>query len=265
MLAYFAQDPLLRRFHHNKLTFAMSYAFSERFLLPLSHDEVVHLKKALISKMPGDRGQRFAHLRALYATQWSHPGKKLLFMGGEIAQWAEWNFSTQLDWHLLDDPEEGELHRGVSQLVRDLNALYRDEPSLHEQDHTWLGFEWIDFQDEKASIVSYRRIARDPEDFLVVVANYTPVTRTNYRIGVPEAAGYAEVLNTDAKKYGGGGVGNDGTVPADPVPAHGRTHSIELILPPLSLTFLRPLRRESPPAGPVPEGAKRTPKRRRTP
>jgi len=240
MLAYFEQDPIHRRFHHGQLTFVMYYAFSERFLLPLSHDEVVHLKKALVSKMPGDRWQRFANLRALYATQWSHPGKKLLFMGGEIAQWAEWNVATQLDWGLLEDPEEGVFHRGVSLLVRDLNALYRDEPALHEQDHAWQGFEWIDFQDDASSIVSYRRVARDPEDFLVVVANYTPVTRQGYRIGVPAGAGYTEILNTDATKYGGGGISNAGLVPVDAVPAHGRTHSIELTLPPLSLVFLRP-------------------------
>ncbi len=265
MLAYFAQDPIHRRFHHGKLTFVMAYAFSERFLLPLSHDEVVHLKKALVSKMPGDRGQRFAHLRALYATQWSHPGKKLLFMGGEIAQWAEWNFATQLDWGLLEDPEEGAFHRGVSLLVRDLNALYRDEPALHEQDHAWEGFEWIDFQDDASSIVSYRRIAVDPEDFLVVVANYTPVTRRGYRIGVPGAAAYAEILNTDATKYGGGGIGNAGLVTADPVPAHGRTHSIELMLPPLTLLFLRPVHGDRPGLdSPRAAGAKPAPKRRRT-
>ncbi len=265
MLAYFAQDPIHRRFHHGKLTFVMYYAFSERFLLPLSHDEVVHLKRSLLAKMPGDPGQRFAHLRALYATQWSHPGKKLLFMGGEIAQWAEWNFATQLDWELLDDPEEGTFHRGVSLLVRDLNALYRDEPSLHEQDHALQGFEWIDFQDDASSIVSYRRIACDPEDFLVIVANYTPVTRRGYRIGVPAAAGYAEILNTDATKYGGGGIANSVVLTADPVPAHGRAHSIELTLPPLSLLFLRPLHPDRAAPGPARvAGAKPAPKRRRT-
>jgi 1,4-alpha-glucan branching enzyme len=246
-LAYFAEQPVHRRFHHDRLTFVMYYAFSERFLLPLSHDEVVHLKKALVSKMPGDKWQRFANLRALYATQWANPGKKLLFMGAEIAQWAEWNHATQLDWWLLDDPEEGVFHRGVQALVRDLNLLYRERKALHENEHDWTGFEWIDFRDKASSVVAYRRIARDPSDFLVVVANYTPTVRRGYRIGLPadpSIAGYREVLNTDATAYGGSGVGNAGRVEVEPVAAHGQEQSIGLVLPPLSLVFLEPIRVE---------------------
>jgi 1,4-alpha-glucan branching enzyme len=243
-LAYFAEQPVHRRFHHGRLTFTLVYAFSERFLLPLSHDEVVHLKKALVSKMPGDLGQRFANLRALYATQWANPGKKLLFMGGEIAQWAEWNHATQLDWWLLDDPEEGPFHRGVHALVRDLNRLYRERPALHENEHEWTGFEWIDHEDAASSVVAFRRRARDPEDFLVVVAHYTPLTRRGYRIGVPPgAAAYREILNTDAPRYGGGGAENAERIAVEPVPAHGQGQSIELVLPPLGVLILEPISR----------------------
>ena len=269
-LAYFAEQPVHRKFHHDRLTFVMYYAFSERYLLPLSHDEVVHLKKALVSKMPGDKWQRFANLRALYATQWANPGKKLLFMGAEIAQWAEWNHATQLDWWLLDDPDEGAHHRGVQALVRDLNRLYRERKALHENEHEWTGFEWIDFRDRGASVVAYRRIARDPADFLVVVANYTPAVRRGYRIGVPadpSIARYREVLNTDATAYGGSGVGNGSLVPVDPVAAHGQEQSIELVLPPLSLVFLEPVRAGAAPTpgsgGPARAGARRTSLKRR--
>ena len=243
MLAYFAENPIHRRFHHGKLTFVMYYAFSERFLLPLSHDEVVHLKKALVSKMPGDQWQRFANLRALYATQWLQPGKKLLFMGGEIAQWGEWNHATQLDWWLLEDPAEGHYHRGIQSLVRDLNLLYASRGALHQQDLEWPGFEWIDFKDAAASVLAWRRIGRDPADFVVVVANYTPIVRPGYRIGVPDcsAVAYREVLNTDARGYGGGDVRNASAVPVDPVPAHGQERSIVLTLPPLAVVVLEPV------------------------
>ncbi|MEO6462288.1 MAG: 1,4-alpha-glucan branching protein GlgB, partial [Candidatus Eisenbacteria bacterium] len=244
-LAYFAEQPMHRKFHHGKLTFVMAYAFSERFLLPLSHDEVVHLKKALVSKMPGDKWQRFANLRALLATQWGNPGKKLLFMGAEIAQWAEWNHATQLDWWLLDDAEEGPFHRGVQSLVKDLNHLYRERKALHENEHDWTGFEWIDFQDAASSVVAYRRMARDPDDFLVVVANYTPTVRREYRIGVPtdsSIVGYREILNTDAAPYGGGGIGNEGRVAIDPIAVHGQDQSLGLTLPPLAVLFLEPIR-----------------------
>jgi 1,4-alpha-glucan branching enzyme len=253
MLQYMAKDPVHRKYHHNLITFGLLYAFYENFILVLSHDEVVHGKRALLDKMPGDRWQKFANLRLLYAFMYGHPGKKHLFMGGEFGQWGEWYEQTSLDWHLLDqaEAEASALHRGLQQLIRDLNHLYRAEPSLYEVDTRPEGFEWIDFNDTDNVTVSFLRRARDPSDFLVFVANMTPVPRSPYRIGVPEPprAGrdarlyYREVLNTDATDYGGSGLGNLGAVEAEPVPWHGRPCSLNLTLPPLAVVVLKPVRR----------------------
>ena len=229
-LRYMAQDPIHRKYHHNDLTFGLLYAFQENFVLPLSHDEVVHGKGSLVGKMPGDRWQRFANLRAYYGFMWTHPGKKLLFMGGEFAQQREWNHDTSLDWHLLGDP----LHRGVQRAVRDLNRLYRELPALHELDTEPDGFQWIDAGDAEQSTLAYMRRSRDPHELAVVVANFTPVPRHDYRIGVPRGGLYRERFNSDAFDYGGSGLGNAGAVRAQAHPAHGHAHSLVLTLPPLA-------------------------------
>jgi len=229
-LRYMAQDPIHRKYHHNDLTFGLLYAFQENFVLPLSHDEVVHGKGSLVGKMPGDRWQRFANLRAYYGFMWTHPGKKLLFMGGEFAQQHEWNHDTSLDWHLLGDP----LHRGVQRAVRDLNRLYRELPALHELDTEPDGFQWIDAGDAEQSTLAYMRRSRDPHELAVVVANFTPVPRHDYRIGVPHGGLYRERFNSDAFDYGGSGLGNAGAVRAQAHPAHGQAHSLVLTLPPLA-------------------------------
>jgi 1,4-alpha-glucan branching enzyme len=237
VLGYMGLDPVHRSFHHDRLTFGLVYAWSENFILPLSHDEVVHGKGSLLGKMPGDEWQRFANLRALYGFMYGHPGKKLLFMGGELAQSAEWNHDRSLDWHLLD---AGPFHRGVQHLVRDLNHLYRAEPALHEQDHEAAGFQWIDASDRAQSVVSFLRRARDPDDVIVVVCNFTPVPRHGYRIGVPRSGFYRERLNTDAAVYGGGNLGNGGGVPSQAVAWQGQPHSVVLTLPPLAVLILQP-------------------------
>jgi 1,4-alpha-glucan branching enzyme len=229
-LRYMAQDPIHRKYHHNDLTFGLLYAFQENFILPLSHDEVVHGKGSLIGKMPGDRWQRFANLRAYYGFMWTHPGKKLLFMGGEFAQEREWNHDTGLDWHLLGDP----LHRGVQLVVRDLNRLYRELPALHELDAEADGFQWIDAGDAEQSTLAYTRCSRDPHELAVVVANFTPVPRHGYRVGVPRGGLYRERFNSDALDYGGSGLGNAGAVQAEAHPAHGHAQSLVLTLPPLA-------------------------------
>jgi 1,4-alpha-glucan branching enzyme len=229
-LHYMAEEPIHRKYHQNELTFGLLYAFSENFVLPLSHDEVVHGKGSLIGKMPGDEWQKFANLRAYFGFMWTHPGKKLLFMGGEFGQWREWNHDTSLDWHLSDQPR----HRGLQSLVRDLNWLYRELPALHEQDVEPAGFEWIDASDTQQSVVSYLRKAKNPDRFAVVVCNFTPVPRQDYRIGVPSAGFYKERINTDADLYGGSGMGNLGGVHAEPIATHGRPWSLRLTLPPLA-------------------------------
>ncbi len=267
-LGYFGFDPIHRTFHHGKLTFSLMYAFAERFLLPLSHDEVVHLKKSLYGKMPGDRWKKLANLRALYAYMWSHPGKKLLFMGGEIAQKTEWAFESELDWEVLDekaDRDEEPPHLGVQRLVRDLNTLYKKMPALHEMEHDSAGFLWIDCNDALQSVVSFVRfplvaaqgkkgkllvdqpLPKEPVPglpgkgvHLVCVGNFTPIPRVGYRIGVPRLCRYVEVLNTDAKVYGGSGMGNFGEAAIERVPAHGFEQSIVLTLPPLSMIWLAP-------------------------
>jgi 1,4-alpha-glucan branching enzyme len=229
-LGYMSRDPIHRMFHHNDLTFGLLYAFHENFILPLSHDEIVYGKRSLIGKMPGDQWQRFANLRAYFAFMWTHPGKKLLFMGGEFAQNREWNHDIGLDWQLLGDP----FHAGVHRLVRDLNWLYREVPALYQRDCEGDGFSWIDASNGAESVVSYLRRGADPEAIAVTVANFTPVPRHGYRIGVPYAGRYRERVNTDAKDYGGSGIGNFGTVEAEPEPMHGHPYSLCLNLPPLA-------------------------------
>ena len=228
-LHYMSLDPIHRKYHHNDLTFGLLYAFHENFILPLSHDETVYGKGSLIGKMAGDRWQRFANLRAYFAYMWSHPGKKLLFMGGEFAQEREWNHDIGLDWQLLGDP----FNEGVRRLVRDLNLLYRETPPLHQLDCDPQGFQWIDAANAAESIISYLRRSRDPHGLAIVVCNFTPMPRENYRIGVPRPGRYRERVNTDATEYGGSGVGNAGEVHAEPLPMHGHDHSLRLTLPPL--------------------------------
>ena len=237
LLDYMSKDPVHRKHHHSDLTFGLLYAWTENFVLPLSHDEVVYGKGSLHRKMPGDDWQKFANLRAFYAFMYGHPGKKLLFMGGEFGQTNEWNHETGLDWNLLD---MGPYHRGLQRLVQDLNALYRTDAALHQVDYSPAGFQWIDCNDWDASVISFFRRARDPQDFVVFVSNFTPVVRSGYRVGVPRGGFYCERINTDAAIYGGGNVGNAGNVLAETIPAHGHAHSLSLTLPPLATLVLRP-------------------------
>jgi len=232
-LAYMAHEPVHRSYHHNQITFSIWYAFSENFVLPLSHDEVVYGKRSLVSKMPGDDWQRFANLRLLLGYMWTHPGKKLLFMGGEFAQWNEWNHDQSLDWHLAQYAP----HAQMQQWVRDLNKLYREEPAFHATDFASEGFEWIDTGDAANSVVSYLR--RGGGATFAVVCNFTPVPRQNYRIGVPHGGFWREVLNGDAALYGGSGQGNFGGIEASPVSASGRYHSLTATLPPLAILVFR--------------------------
>lgn len=233
-LRYVARDPVHRQHHHNDLTFSLMYAFTENFVLPLSHDEVVHGKRSLIGRMPGDRWQRFANLRLYLSSLFTHPGKKLLFMGGEFAQEQEWNHDTGLDWHLLDDAS----HRGLQSLVRDLNRLYTALPALHERDCEADGFAWIDCHDHENGVLSFRRHGRDPKDSTVVVLNFTPVSRHAYRIGVPYAGAWRERFNSDSAFYGGSNIGNVGWVQAEAKPMHGLPNSLALTLPPLAALVL---------------------------
>ncbi len=234
-LDYFAHDPIHRRFHHNELTFSIWYAFSENFVLPLSHDEVVYGKRSLLSKMPGDRWQKFANLRLLLGWMWTHPGKKLIFMGGEFGQWREWHHDRQLDWWLTHEAD----HSGLQRWLADLNRAYRAEPALHSCDFDAAGFEWIDGNDSDNSVVTFlRRPHSGPP--LLVACNFTPVVREGYQVGVPLAGAWREVLNSDAPAYGGGGVGNLGRVEATATPWHGREQSLRLTLPPLALVVFTP-------------------------
>jgi 1,4-alpha-glucan branching enzyme len=236
VLEYMKTDAIYRKYHHNQLTFGMLYAWSENFILPLSHDEVVHGKGSLLGKMPGDDWQRFANLRLLYAFMWSYPGKKLLFMGGEFGQSGEWRHDHSLDWHLLD---AGPYHRSLRTLVADLNRRYRDQPALHQLDSDLAGFAWMDCDDRDQSTLTYCRFGKDPRDVVLCVCNFTPVIREGYRVGVPDPGYYAEILNTDAALYGGSNVGNGGGVSSDPRPWHGKPHSLELTLPPLGAIWFR--------------------------
>lgn len=234
-LHYIQQDPVYRAHHHNELSFGLMYAWSERFVLPISHDEVVHGKRSLIDKMPGDRWQKFANLRAYLSFMWGHPGKKLLFMGCEFGQWREWNHDQQLDWYLLQYPE----HRGVQKLVSDLNRLYREEPALHDQDDAPQGFQWLIGDDAVNSVYAWLRWSKEGRPVLVV-ANFTPVPRAAYRIGVPFAGRWVELLNSDADTYAGSNYGNSGGAFTEEVPSHGQALSLELNLPPLAVLILRP-------------------------
>jgi 1,4-alpha-glucan branching enzyme len=233
-LAYIENDPVHRKYHHNLLTFSQLYAWTENFVLPLSHDEVVHLKRSMLSKMPGDYWQKMANLRLFYCWQYAHPGKKLLFMGGEIGQWHEWNQAQPLDWPLL----QVEAHAGIRRLVSDLNRLYRDEPSLHRHDFEPQGFRWIDCHDTEQSVLSFIRYADDGEAVLCIL-NFTPVPRHHYRLGVPQADSYREILNSDSAFYGGTNSGNGGDIPVEQSPWMGFEHSIEITLPPLATLFLK--------------------------
>ena len=234
-LQYMARDPVHRRHHQGEMTFGMSYAFSENFVLPISHDEVVHGKGSLLGKMPGDDWQQFANLRAYLGFMFGHPGKKLLFMGCEFAQVREWNHDQSLDWHLLDTPQ----HAGVQRLVRDLNQLYKTTPALHALDFTPAGFEWIDHQDAAHSVLSFIRRGNDPRTFNVVICNFTPAVQTAYRVGVPQPGDYRERLNTDSAHYGGSNAGTPlGMASTEPVGWHGHAQSIMLTLPPLATVFL---------------------------
>ena len=236
-LRYFSKDPIHRKYEHDNLTFSLLYAFTENFVLVLSHDEVVHGKRSLLDKMPGDFQQRFANLRALYGYMYGHPGKKLLFMGGEIGQWWEWNHDESIHWHLL----QYESHQGLQRYVRDLNRLYQSEPALYEVDFDYHGFEWIDFRDAEGSIISFVRRGKDPEDFLVFIYNFTPVARMGYRVGVPKGGFYKEVMNSDSGSYWGGNIGNFGGIWAEDVPWHGRPSSVSLTIPPLSMVVMKPI------------------------
>jgi 1,4-alpha-glucan branching enzyme len=237
-LEYFALNPIHRKYHHNRLTFRMLYAFTENYILPLSHDEVVHGKRALLSKMAGDDWQKFANLRLLYGYMYAQPGKKLLFMGGEFGQWSEWNHDASLDWHLL----QYEPHRGLQRWVRDLNTTYRGQAAFHQLDCDLNGFEWIDANDSEASVISLLRKARDPADCLLMVCNFTPVPRHNYRVGVPLDGWWDEILNSDAPLYGGSGQGNLGGVEAAPLGCHGRPYMLTIAVPPLGMVVFKPKR-----------------------
>jgi 1,4-alpha-glucan branching enzyme len=234
-LDYFSKDPIYRKYHHSLLTFSMWYAFTENFVLSLSHDEVVHGKGSLIQKMPGDYWQKFANLRLLFGYMYAHPGKKLLFMGDEFGQWSEWYHEASLDWHLLDYP----LHQGLLQWVKDLNHVYRNEPCLYEGDFAPEGFRWIDFKDWEKSIISFIRKGRTARDIMLVVFNFTPVLQHNYIIGVPWEGSWKEVLNSDASCYGGSGQGNCGTVESTPVSFQGEPCSLSLTLPPLGIVVFK--------------------------
>ena len=233
-LDYFSLDPVHRRYHHRDLTFGMLYCYSENFILPLSHDEVVYGKRSLLDKMPGDRWQKFANLRALFGYMWGRPGKKMIFMGGELGQWREWNHDESLDWHLLEEPD----HRGVQTLVRDLNRIYREEPALWEADVEPAGFRWIDANDADDNVIAFIRTAPSSGRNIICVSNFSPVVRTGYRIGVPEGGLYREILNTDSEYYAGGNQGNSGAVMAEDASSHGFSHSLVLTLPPLATLWL---------------------------
>jgi len=236
MLDYMTEDPVHRKWHHNRITFSMMYAYSEEFVLPFSHDEVVYGKRSMLDKMPGDGWQKHANLRALYGYMFVHPGKKLLFMGGEIGQWREWNHDWQLDWEVLGDPR----HAGLQRWVRDLNRVYAGDASLWEADNDPSGFSWIDCNDHEHSIIALTRRARSHDDFTIAVVNFTPVPRREYQLGVPAGGAYSELLNSDAEIYGGSNIGNEGGVVARDEPSHGHPWSLKLTVPPLGFVLLKP-------------------------
>jgi 1,4-alpha-glucan branching enzyme len=234
-LSYFSNDPIFRKYHHNQLTFSIWYTFFENFILPLSHDEVTYGKGSLIGKMPGNDWERTANLKLLFGYMYGHPGKKLMFMGAEIGQWREWVHEESLEWHVLQHPS----HQEIQRWVKDLNHLYRREPALYELDFRQEGFEWMDFHDWEGSIISFLRKGRSSNEIFLVICNFTPVPRQNYRVGVPHGGFWQEVLNSDGRIYGGNNYGNFGGLEAAPVPAHGKYHSLSLTLPPLGILFLK--------------------------
>ncbi len=234
-LSYMQKEPVFRKFHHNQLTFRGLYAFNENFVLPLSHDEVVHGKGSLLNKMPGDVWQKFANLRLLFSYMWSQSGKKLLFMGGEFGQWGEWNHDTSLDWHLTTSY----FHSGIQRLVEDLNRLHRDEPALHQLDLDPRGFQWVDANDADDSVLTFLRRGENPDDTMLIVLNFTPVMRESYRVGVPQCGWWRELVNSDADVYGGSGKGNGGGVNTEDFPSHGYGCSLNLLLPPLGALFFK--------------------------
>ena len=233
-LDYFAKDPIYRRYHHRDVTFGFLYAWTENFILPLSHDEVVHGKRSMLSKMPGDRWRQFANLRTLYAYMWARPGKKMLFMGGEFGQWREWNHDESLDWNLLEQPE----HRQLQSLVRELNRIYRAEPALWEADAEPEGFHFVDADNADANVIAFIRVAPKSRRRMLCVCNFSPVVRRGYRVGAPAPGECREILNTDSEFFGGGNVGNGGVLRTDPIPHHGLNHSLELTLPPLAAIWI---------------------------
>ena len=234
-LQYFRKDPVHRKYHHDELTFSLIYAFSENFMLPFSHDEVVHGKGSLIDQMPGDLWQKFANLRLLFAFMWSHPGKNLMFMGCEIAQWKEWDYNDQLDWILLDH----DTHRGVKKMVADLNAVYRREPALYEVDFDGAGFQWVDSENRDNSVLSFIRFAKDKNDFVLVCCNFTPTVQEGYRVGVPSEGQYQEIFNSDSTYYGGTNRGNGQGIHSEHIQAQAHENSLKLTLPPLGVTILK--------------------------
>jgi 1,4-alpha-glucan branching enzyme len=236
-LSYMAKDAIFRRFHQNEMTFGMLYAFHENFILPLSHDEVVHGKRSMLSKMPGDEWQKFAGLRTYYGFMWGYSGKKLLFMGNDFGQWQEWNHDTGLEWEALQSPNHAGLHR----FVRDLNLVYKSEPALYENDFDWSGFRWINANDSENSVLSFIRLAKDENNFLIIICNFTPVVRENYVIGVPANGKYQEIINSDLEVYGGSGQHTNTLINACENSAHGMSHSLELTIPPLATVILKPV------------------------
>jgi 1,4-alpha-glucan branching enzyme len=254
-LEFMELDPVYRKYHYNRLTFRMLYAFTENYLLALSHDEVVHGKRSLLSKMPGDDWQKFANLRLLYGTMYAQPGKKLLFMGDEFGQRDEWNSDNSLDWHLNEFPP----HQGLQRWVRDLNTFYRGEPALHVQDCDSAGFEWIDCCDAEATVISLLRKGKTRDQLVAFACNFTPVPRHNYRIGVPRGGRWQEVLNSDAPLYGGSGQGNLGGVEAAPLAFHGRDYHLTITVPPLGMVAFKWVGPDPVPAAPVLEEAQDLP------
>jgi len=238
MFDYFSMDPLYRKGYHNDITFSLIYAFTENFVLPISHDEVVYGKRSLLSKMPGDEWQKFANVRAFLGYMYSHPGKKLLFMGCDIGDYLEWNHHTSVPWGILQQP----MHAALQNYMKELNRLYQHEPALYEVDFNYNGFDWIDFSDVEKSVISFMRKAANPENYLIVVCNFTPVPRLNYSIGVPELIYYQEILNSDSASFGGSNMGNGGGVHAQPAPMHRMPHHIAITLPPLSVSVFKPCR-----------------------
>ena len=236
-LEYFSKEPVHRRFHHHELTFSMVYAWNENFVLPLSHDEVVHGKRSLLGRMPGDRWQQLANLRALYGYMWAHPGKKLLFMGCELAQEKEWSEPAgSLDWHLLDEAD----HAGVLALIRDLNRVYDEEPALWELDHSHEGFRWLEPNAANENVLAFARVSEDGKRWLVCACNFSPVVREGWRIGLPAGGKWREALNTDSRFYGGSDVGNGLGLEAEKTPWNEQEHSVEITLPPLGVVWLVP-------------------------